>query len=83
MTYLDTFATQLGVSVWIISLILIWSVVWKLLALWKSARKGHLVWFIVVGLVNTVGILEILYIFLFSEMKYKPNRKPVAKKKKK
>ena len=50
-------------------IILLWSIVWKLLALWKSARKGSLAWFIVLGIVNTIGILEILYIYVFSEMK--------------
>ncbi len=83
MAYLETIATQLGIAAWLITLILVWSMVWKLLALWKSARKGHLAWFIVMGLINFVGILEILYIFVFSEMKFKSSRKPTAKKRKK
>ena len=44
-------------------LFLVWSLVWKGIALWKSATKSHLVWFIILLLVNTLGILEILYIF--------------------
>lgn len=44
-------------------LFLVWSLVWKGIALWKSATKRHLVWFIILLLVNTLGILEILYIF--------------------
>jgi hypothetical protein len=47
---------------------LVWSIFWKLLALWKSARRKSIAWFIVLGLVNTLGILEILYIYVFSEM---------------
>lgn len=82
MAYLETIAGQLGVATWLITVILIWSLAWKLLALWKSARKTHLIWFIVLGVVNTVGILEILYIFVFSKFKYKPVIK-VAKKKRK
>lgn len=49
-------------------LILVWSFVWKGLALWKAARKGSPIWFIVMLIVNTLGILEILYIFVFSKM---------------
>jgi len=56
----------LGMGIFI--LVLIWSLIWKGLALWKSARKNHLIWFIVLLIVNTVGILEILYIFVFSNM---------------
>ena len=50
------------------SIIAVWSLVWKGLALWKSSKKNHLIWFIVLLIVNTLGILEILYIFLFSKM---------------
>ncbi len=88
MAYLETVAAQLGIATWLITVILIWSLAWKLWALWKSARKTHLMWFIVLGLVNTAGILEILYIFVFSKFKSKPlikptkARKPVKKKKK-
>jgi hypothetical protein len=83
MSYMDTLFTQIsaqwGVSLWILVVIIIWSIIWKLLALWKSARKNQPVWFILLAIINTVGILEILYIYVFSEMKH--NKKPVAKKK--
>ncbi len=47
--------------------VLIWSLVWKGLALWKAARKGANVWFVVLLVVNTVGILDILYLYVFSK----------------
>ena len=50
-------------------LLLIWSVIWKGAALWKAAKNGNLTWFIVMLVVNTVGILEILYIYVFSKKK--------------
>ena len=52
----------------------IWSIPWKGFALWKSARRGEKVWFVVFLLVNTIGILEILYLFYFSEKKVKANK---------
>ncbi len=57
------------------SVIAVWSLVWKGLALWKSSKKNHLIWFIVLLVVNTVGILEILYIFIFSKMSLKNKAK--------
>jgi hypothetical protein len=66
---LTQLSSLLGISVWIIILVAVWSAIWKLLALWKSARKKHLAWFIVLALINTCGILEILYIYVFSNMK--------------
>jgi len=46
-----------------IVLISIWSLIWKGYAMWESARLGHKWWFIILLLVNTFGILEIIYIF--------------------
>lgn len=47
----------------------IWSMVWKAIALYKAGGRKDLVWFIVLFLLNTVGILEIFYIFFFSKAK--------------
>jgi hypothetical protein len=50
---------------WLIPVIIvlaIWDTVWKMIALWKSARNNHLVWFIFIGILNTIGILPIIYI---------------------
>ncbi|MFQ6122316.1 MAG: DUF5652 family protein [Dehalococcoidales bacterium] len=50
----------------IIPLVVVWSMAWKGIALWRAGRNGHLVWFIVLFIVNTMGILPIIYIFAFS-----------------
>ena len=65
---IQTIISQLGVPIWLLVILLVWIVTWKLIALWKSARKGHIVWFILLAVVNTIGILEILYIFVFSKL---------------
>jgi hypothetical protein len=43
-------------------LVMVWSAVWKAIALWKSARNNHLIIFIVITVLNTVGIAEIIYL---------------------
>lgn len=48
-------------------LLSIWSVIWKGIALWKAARLSHKNWFIALLLLNTMGILEIIYIFLIAK----------------
>jgi len=62
-------SSLLGLPIWLIVVASVWSLMWKGLALWKSARKHQLFWFVALLVINTLGILEILYIFLFSEMK--------------
>ena len=73
-TYNDALAgisTQLGLSlenlVVILTIISIWSLIWKGFALWKAAGKKSPVWFIVLLVLNDFGILEILYLFVFSK----------------
>ena len=44
--------------------ILVWGLVWKGLGLWRSAELRQKYWFIAILLVNTLGILEIIYLFL-------------------
>ena len=47
--------------------LIVWSLAWKGLALWKAARSGHKGWFVALLVVNTLGILDILYLYVFSE----------------
>ena len=50
-------------------LLTIWTFIWKGIALWKASNSGNKQWFIALLIVNTVGILEIIYIFYFSKNK--------------
>lgn len=73
-------AQMFGVPVWALMVILIWSLFWKAMALWKSARLNQPIWFIIMLLINTFGILEILYVFLFSEINFAKGNKIKAKR---
>jgi len=66
----------------LVIVISIWTLVWKGLALWKSSQKKSIPWFIILLVVNTIGILEILYIFVFSKISLKGKKKTSSKKKK-
>lgn len=52
--------------------LMLWSMVWKGLALWKASRNGDKAWYIALFLINTAGILEILYIYIWGKKKAKP-----------
>ena len=58
--------------------LLIWGLIWKTWALWRAAKNDHKAWFVVFMVLNTLGILEILYIFIFGK-----KEKPAPKKSKK
>lgn len=55
-----------------IILVVIWSFIWKGIALWKCGRNNQLIWFILLMVINTAGILEIIYILFFQSKKNRP-----------
>lgn len=51
------------------ALVILWTLYWKYRALWHAAKSDHKWWFIALLVVNTVGILDILYLYVFSKRK--------------
>jgi hypothetical protein len=62
---MEELITTVGVFWFIV--FMVWSFIWKGLALWRAARREEKSWFIVLLLVNTLGILEIVYYFLIAK----------------
>lgn len=46
-----------------ILLLVLWEAVWKGIGLWKAAKKGDLVWFIVILVINFFGLIPIFYLW--------------------
>lgn len=49
---------------------MVWSLFWKGLALWHASRRKEPWWFVIMLVVNTFGILEIVYLFGFAKIKF-------------
>lgn len=49
--------------------LLVWAIAWKGFALWNAAKNNQRNWFIAVLIVNSIGILEIVYLFGFAKKK--------------
>ncbi len=49
-------------GIWVVAITL-WTLPWKGYALWLASKNNHKWWFIAILLLNTVAILEIIYIF--------------------
>jgi hypothetical protein len=50
-------------------IVALWDLVWKGIALWKSAKAGSLKWFVALLVLNTAGILPIAYLLFFEKKK--------------
>jgi hypothetical protein len=48
----------------------LWILPWKVYALWTAAKRGDKIWFVVILILNTVGIIEIIYIFAVAKKKW-------------
>lgn len=68
----DAFSGMPTWAVWVLVILGLWSLVWKGFALYKAARLQQKVWFVVVFILNTIGILDIFYIFYFSKLTKTP-----------
>lgn len=62
-------AYMISNMVWFMIPLMIWELVWKGVALWKSARNSHKYWFVAILILNTAGILPIVYILLNKDKK--------------
>lgn len=78
-----------GLPMYLILPLIVWFMIWKGIALWKAGRNNQLTWFVVMFLVNSAGILPIVYIFWFQKNKTVlvlpkvKQKKPIKKAKKK
>ena len=60
--------------------LIIWEAIWKGIGMWKAARNGQLGWFIVILVINSIGILPIVYIYFFQKMQETADKMPADKK---
>jgi len=44
-------------------IIMLWVLPWKGYAMWSAAQLGHRWWFIALLILNTLAVLDIIYIF--------------------
>jgi len=57
-------AAQVGtiqIPTYLLIIIIVWIFFWKILALWQAAEKKQKVWFAVLLVINTLGIIDIFY----------------------
>ncbi len=47
----------------------LWSLFWKGLALWKSAKNNQKYWFVALLIISGAGVLEIIYLAFFQKKK--------------
>ena len=55
----------------ILFIIYFWVLLWKCYAIWTSVKENHKIWFVIFILpINTLGILEIIYVFFVAKRKW-------------
>jgi hypothetical protein len=59
-----------NVPLLIIIIITLWTLFWKGYAVWTAAKNNHKGWFVAVLVLNTFGIIEIIYLFAIAKKKW-------------
>jgi len=52
---------------WLVFPLVIWDLFWRGKGLWKAAKNNQLGWFIALLVVNSLGILPIIYLAFFQK----------------
>jgi methionyl-tRNA synthetase len=50
-----------------LGLLVIWELAWKGVALWKSAKNNQTWWFVFIMIINSIGVLPIIYLLFFKK----------------
>jgi len=72
----STYGSHQDAPAWLLALVpavaffVLWSIFWKGLALWHSGQRGNVLWFVLLLVINTLGILEIIYLFGVLKLKF-------------
>ncbi len=51
-------------QIMLIAVIAIWDMIWKGFALWRASKNNDQNWFIAMIVINSVGILPIIYLLM-------------------
>jgi len=47
--------------------LVVWDIIWKGAGLWHAAKNNQKYWFVAILLINTIGILPIVYLKFFQK----------------
>lgn len=54
---------------WTLAFVALWTLPWKGVALWRAAHRNEKKWFIALFILNTLALLEIYYLLVWTKRK--------------
>ena len=83
MPFLYTLYQRPDLLVGVIVFISLWELIWKGIAMWYASRNKQKSWFVALLVLNTVGLLPLIYLIWFKPKKkeFVIGKKEDAKKK--
>lgn len=64
---IDTSSTIFGINPAVFGLLAVWEIIWKGLGMWQAVKNNHRKWFIAMLVINSIGILPIVYLKFFQK----------------
>jgi Family of unknown function (DUF5652) len=56
-----------GINPFLLLAAVMWSMFWKILALWRATKENRRYWFVAIFILNTFGIIEIAFLLYFAK----------------
>lgn len=69
-----------GAMAIVVGIIALWDLVWKGIGMWKSARNNQVAWFVFILILNTAGLLPIIYMLWFQKKQVQVKKEQKKKK---
>jgi hypothetical protein len=58
-----------GLQLTLLILLAVWELIWKGIALWRAARNNQTGWFVALLIINSAGLLPIIYLLTHKSSK--------------
>ncbi|MFA7285606.1 MAG: DUF5652 family protein [Candidatus Paceibacterota bacterium] len=59
----DLFFDSTALGIILFTIFIIWVLFWKIYSVWFAAKSNNKIWFVILLVFNTFGILDIIYVF--------------------
>lgn len=54
----------------LVILAIVWTLLWKVYSVWTASKKNDKKWFVALVILNTLGILDMIYVFGVAKKKW-------------
>jgi len=75
----DLFFNSTPLGIILFTIFIIWVLFWKIYSVWFAVKNNNKIWFVILLVFNTFGILDIIYVFWILNKSMSEVKKDISK----